>query len=368
MTAMTYEKIKKKNGIQWPTNEQRPHGTTRLYEDWVFHTHVDDTQSFGKDPNTGRERTKEEFKRIGANGKAILYGLTYYSPAERPTPEFPLWLTTGRLVWHWHTRTKTGRAPNLHMAAPQGYVEIHITDAEKLSICPGEVVRVVSPRGRIEVPARIVDTVLPGLVFVPFHFGSWEQNQAANDLTVDFVDPVSKQPIFKQSACRIERIREKHIITQGETLESVAKKHRIPVDELRRANKLAPPYRIDIGHEVEIPSIANVVIPLTRPSERLMLIRGFANRNFLLRGLIVQEVRNRPQMVLTKMVFIAMCSKPPEKHSEASGDVSTVASRNGIRAYTWPVYLVICHYKDDDYRRGIREAILKCPYLTDGHI
>ncbi|WAH37440.1 molybdopterin-dependent oxidoreductase [Alicyclobacillus dauci] len=261
MTAMTYEKIKEKNGIQWPANEQRPDGTTRLYEDWVFHTQVDETQSFGKDPNTGRERTKEEFKRIRANGKAILYGLTYYPPAERPTPEFPLWLTTGRIVWHWHTRTKTGRSPNLHMAAPQGYVEIHIKDAETLSILPGEVVRVISPRGRIEVPARIVDTVRPGLVFVPFHFGSWEQNQAANDLTVDFVDPVSKQPIFKQSACRIERIREKHIIAQGETLESISQKHRISVDELRRANQLSPPYRMDIGHAVEIPSIVNVVIP-----------------------------------------------------------------------------------------------------------
>ncbi|WP_051344371.1 molybdopterin-dependent oxidoreductase [Alicyclobacillus herbarius] len=269
MTEMTYEKIKEKNGIQWPANKQRPDGTPRLYEDLVFHTHVDDAQSFGKDPNTGRERTKEEFERIGANGRAILYGLTYYPPAERPTPEFPLWLTTGRIVWHWHTRTKTGRSPNLHMAAPQGYVEIHMQDAEKLSILPGEMVRVVTARGSIEVPARVVDTVRPGLVFVPFHFGSWTQNQSANDLTVDFVDPVSKQPIFKQSACRVEPVRKKYKMAQGDTLESVAEKHGITVEELQWANKMTPPYRADVGRELEIPSKENVVIPPYMPYRNL---------------------------------------------------------------------------------------------------
>lgn len=70
----------------------------------------------------------------------------------------------------------------------------------------GEPVRVVSRRGSIVVPARITDTVFRGMVVIPFYFGSPVENQAANDLTLDVWDQVSKQPLFKNSACRIEKI------------------------------------------------------------------------------------------------------------------------------------------------------------------
>ena len=204
MTGITYEKLEKYNGLRWPVNEEHPLGTPRLYTDFHFHTEVDYAQTYGRDLFTGRPRTREEYEAINPNGKAIFYDTHYIPPAEQPRPEFPFWLNTGRLVWQWHTRTKTGRSPYLQMIAPEGYVEINISDAEKLSLLPGEVVRIVSPRGSIKVPTRIVDTVQPGLVFVPFHYGSWEDNQAANELTVDFTDPVSKQPTFKQASCRIE--------------------------------------------------------------------------------------------------------------------------------------------------------------------
>ncbi len=269
MTGMTYDSIKARRGIRWPADAQRPNGTVRLYEDWVFHTRPDEVQSYGKDPNTGRYRTRREFELLGANGRAILYGLVYYPPAECPTPEYPLWLTTGRVVWHWHTRTKTARSPYLHVVAPQGYVEIHPMDAEALSILPGEFLRVVSPRGSIEVPARIVDTIRPGVVFVPFHFGSWQENQAANDLTVDFVDRVSKQPTFKQSACRIEKIRRTHVWKQGESLDSIAQRYRLTAEQLAQANRLLPPYKSDIGRTLEILSVSNVVIPPYLPYRRV---------------------------------------------------------------------------------------------------
>jgi ferredoxin-nitrate reductase len=262
MSGITYEKLKMHNGLRYPVNEEHPLGTVRLYEDFRFHTNVDETQSWGRDLFTGRAHTREEYESLQANGRAIFHPLTYIPPAESPTPEYPLWITTGRLVWHWHSRTKTGRVPQLHMAAPQGYIEINKKDADKLLILPGEVVRVVSPRGWIEVPARIVDTVQPGLVFVPFHYGSWQQHQAANELTVDLADPVSKQPTFKQSSCRIEKIRQKVIVQPGDTLSSIAGKYGLTDEQLAAINKMIPPFRADIGKEIEVPlSMVDVVIP-----------------------------------------------------------------------------------------------------------
>ncbi|GLG02331.1 molybdopterin oxidoreductase [Alicyclobacillus hesperidum subsp. aegles] len=261
MTAMTYEKIKAQNGMQWPADAEHPNGTPRLYQDLVFHTQVDDAQTYGFDMKTGRARTREEFEALGANGKAILYGLTYYPSAEQPSARYPFWLTTGRVVWHWHTRTKTGRAPALHMATSQGYVEIHPDDATLLGILPGELVRVSSPRGDIVVPARIVDTIRPGLVFVPFHFGSWQAHQAANELTVDLVDPISKQPVYKQSACRIEKLRQLHTVARGETFVGIAERYQLTAEQLAKANRMLPPYRADVGSQLEIPSIENPVSP-----------------------------------------------------------------------------------------------------------
>ncbi|MDQ1143967.1 ferredoxin-nitrate reductase [Bacillus sp. SORGH_AS 510] len=266
MSGITYEKLMKYNGLRWPVNEEHPLGTPRLYSDFKFHTTADDAQSYGKVLFTGRPRTKEEFERLQANGRAIMYATHYVPPAEQPREKFPLWLTTGRLVWHWHTRTKTGRSPYLQMIAPQGYVEIHVKDAEDLGLIPGEVVRVVSPRGSIKVPARIVDTVKQGVVFVPFHYGTWENDEAANELTVDFTDPLSKQPTFKQSSCRVETLRKRYRVSSSDKLEQIAAENRLTLEELARINRMMPPYRADIGSEVEVPlSRVNVEIPPYMP-------------------------------------------------------------------------------------------------------
>ena len=261
MTGITYEKLEKYNGLRWPVPNEDSLGTPRLYSDFKFHTTPEYTQSFGKDQFTGRALTKKEFTDKKADGRAILHPTHYLPPAEQPNKSYPLWLTTGRLVWHWHTRTKTGRSPILHMAAQHGYVEIHTEDAKALSIIQGEMVRITSPRGWIEVPARIGDAVQKGLVFVPFHFGSWEKKEAANELTADFVDPLSKQPQFKQSACKIEKVRKDHKMASGETLEYIAEQYGLSVEDLKEANRISSPYTIQMGDTIEIPlSIVNVPI------------------------------------------------------------------------------------------------------------
>jgi ferredoxin-nitrate reductase len=266
MSGITYEKLIKHNGLRWPVNEEHPEGTPRLYSDFKFHTNSDDAQTYGKILFTGRSRTSDEFKELNANGRAIMYGTYFVPPAEQPRKEYPFWLTTGRLVWHWHTRTKTGRSPYLQMIAPEGYAEINILDAEKMGLLPGEVVKISSPRGSIEVPARITDTVKSGVIFVPFHYGSWENNQAANELTVDFTDPLSKQPTFKQASCRIETLRQKYMIEHEDSLSEIAKQYKLSIEEIARINRLMPPYRADIGSEVMVPlSTINVDIPPYAP-------------------------------------------------------------------------------------------------------
>lgn len=123
-----------------------------------------------------------------------------------PSEEFPFELNTGRLVYQWHTRTKTARSPILHLASPEGYVEINPLDAQLLDIQMGDVVMVTTKRGSIQVPARITDAVKQGAIFIPFHYGTLTENQAANVLTLETWDLVSKQPHFKNGACRIEKI------------------------------------------------------------------------------------------------------------------------------------------------------------------
>jgi ferredoxin-nitrate reductase len=122
-----------------------------------------------------------------------------------------LLLTTGRTVYQFHTRTKTGRAPQLDAAAPDAWVELHVEDAEQLGIGEGDLVRLESPRGTLEAPARLTG-IRPGTVFVPFHYGARDHAgkvpRTANELTITAWDPVSKQPIFKVAAVRLAKVRE----------------------------------------------------------------------------------------------------------------------------------------------------------------
>jgi len=116
----------------------------------------------------------------------------------------PYTMITGRVVYHFHTRTKTGRSPALNQRVPRAYVEIHPADAKKLGIAIGDRVEIASSKGRWEGVALVVDTVRPGEVFVPFHFGTGVQS--ANQHTWYARDPVSFQPQFKSSPIALRRL------------------------------------------------------------------------------------------------------------------------------------------------------------------
>ncbi|PKW26220.1 molybdopterin oxidoreductase family protein [Phycicoccus duodecadis] len=209
-SGMSYELLRGSPGIQWPCTEDAPTGTERIYTDHVFNTQDDYCETYGHDLLTGASTTPEQHRAARFDGRARLKAAEWTPAPDAPDEDYPLRLGTGRTVYHFHTRTKTGRAPELDAAAPEAWVEISPEDAEPLGVAEGDIVRVESRRGAIEVPARIAG-VRPGAVFVPFHYGDVDKgdrpSRAANELTMSVWDPVSKQPAFKGGAVRVTRVR-----------------------------------------------------------------------------------------------------------------------------------------------------------------
>jgi ferredoxin-nitrate reductase len=201
-TALSYERLRAEGGVQWPD------GAERLYVDGVFNTDPDEAETFGRDLVTGDPTPEDEYRALAPGGRAFLRAAEYRRGPETPTAEFPYTLTTGRTLVHFHTRTKTGRAPELQAAEPDVWVELSGVDAARLGVATGELVRVRTARGAVEAPVRVT-RIRPGHVFVPFHYGHWDapgRVRAANELTLTAWDPVSKQPLFKQAAAAVERV------------------------------------------------------------------------------------------------------------------------------------------------------------------
>jgi anaerobic selenocysteine-containing dehydrogenase len=209
-SGMSYESLRGSPGIQWPCTEQAPDGTERLYTDAVFNTDPDYAETYGHDLRTGAANTESDARAKEPAGRAYLQAAEYEPSPEVPGDDYPLLLTTGRTVYHFHTRTKTARAPQLQEAAPDVWAELNEGDAARLGVAEGDRVRIESPRGAIEAPARL-NGIREGTVFVPFHYGYWdcddeEQHaRAANEMTITAWDPVSKQPIFKVAAVKVTR-------------------------------------------------------------------------------------------------------------------------------------------------------------------
>lgn len=225
-TGMSYAKLTGGSGIQWPCNEQYPDGTPHLYTDGVFNTAIEQCETYGHDLDTGAAVTEEEYKAKDPKGKAFLKGADYIQPHEMPDDDYPLWLTTGRLVYHFHTRTKTGRSKPLNDAAPDGYVQLSEQDAAKYGIAEGDMIEVTSRRGKVIEPAK-VGRIEPGLVFIPFHYGYWDNDErprAANELTLTEWDAVSKQPHFKYAAVKISKAGEGILHKIGEAFEAIKDK------------------------------------------------------------------------------------------------------------------------------------------------
>jgi anaerobic selenocysteine-containing dehydrogenase len=196
------------SGIQWPCTPDRPEGTERLYTDGVSWAHPDACESFGKDLETGAAISEVEYRSLNPDGKAVLRAAAYAPPHEEPDDRFPLWLTTGRTLYHFHTRTKTGRVPQLNAAAPEVWVELSPGEAERQDLTEGDLAEVTSPRGALQARVRVTE-MRDGVLFVPFHYGYWDAaegaapRRAANEATVTDWDPVSKQPMFKTCAAAI---------------------------------------------------------------------------------------------------------------------------------------------------------------------
>jgi len=124
-SGMTYELILKMGAVRWPCNEQHPRGSERLYEDLKFWTVIDDCESYGADFLTGNKNTRSDYERIDPKGKAFLKPVEWRRQPNPTSDDYPFVLITGRVVYHFHTRTKTGRSRVLNERAPHPYVEIH---------------------------------------------------------------------------------------------------------------------------------------------------------------------------------------------------------------------------------------------------
>jgi ferredoxin-nitrate reductase len=208
-SGLTYAKLRGSSGIQWPCNDEHPDGAERLYTDHRFNTATEYCEDYGHDLLTGAALERKDHADLAAEGRAVLKAAHFTPPHEPPGGEYPMTYTTGRTVYHFHTRTKTKRAPQLDAAAPEVWVEISAIDAPNLGIDEGDMVRVESPRGHLVAKARITD-IREGVVFAPFHYGSWDgagdEPTAANELTITDWDPVSKQPLLKVAAVRVQKL------------------------------------------------------------------------------------------------------------------------------------------------------------------
>lgn len=190
ISGMDHDLIEKQRGIQWPYTE--------------------DQAAKGEVPPTGGKRLYTEpgtFRHT--DGMAKLIPLPFIDNNEVPDEKFPFWLNTGRLVEHFHTRTKTGKLGNTNKYSPIPFMEINPDAASDLGVGQGEYVRCVSKRGDAVVMAMLTQRVPRNMVFIPFHYFD-----CVNRLTLGLLDPHSRQPAYKQSAVSIEKLEDQQAAAQ----------------------------------------------------------------------------------------------------------------------------------------------------------
>jgi formate dehydrogenase major subunit len=135
-------------------------------------------------------------------GLGKLAPVDFLPPAELPDEAYPLLLTTGRVLWHYHTGSLTRRSEGLSAIYPEGLIEIHPEDAARLGVVNAELVEVSSRRGRVNVKTDVTEKIQPGVVFMTFHFAE----SAANLLTNSAYDPVAKIPEYKACAVKVTKL------------------------------------------------------------------------------------------------------------------------------------------------------------------
>jgi len=168
--GITYERIEAEGGLQWPCLDEEHPGTQFLH------------------------------KGVFPRGKGLFHAIRHQEPVEKPDDKFPFTLTTGRVLYQYHSRTMTGRAEGVNDLAPECEIEIHPNDAERFGLADGQQARVASRRGQVEARVHLTERVERGILFMPFHYA----DAAANVLTNPALDPVSKIPEFKVCAASIE--------------------------------------------------------------------------------------------------------------------------------------------------------------------
>ncbi len=186
----SYEQLQETRGLRWPVVD----GKETRYR-----------YAAGHDPFVEKKEGVHFYKAKGFGEKAAIWLRPYHPAAESPDEEYPLWLTTGRVLEHWHTGSMTRRVRELHQAVPVGYVELNSADAQELQIADGDKTRVVSRRGEVVLPAKVHQgrgQPPRGLVFVPFY----DEARLANLLTLDAMDNISKEPDYKKCAVRLEKV------------------------------------------------------------------------------------------------------------------------------------------------------------------
>ncbi|MDQ6423361.1 nitrate reductase [Paenibacillus sp. LHD-117] len=173
--GITYDRLRREEGIYWPCPSVDHPGAKRLFEERFAH----------------------------ADGKAELIPVENHFPKEMTDGEYPLFLTTGRVLTHYLTGVQTRRSPSLASRDVESFVELHPATARKLRIGDGELVTVASRRGSIVLRSRYSAKIRQDTVFVPMH---WGDTQSVNKLTHEALDPTCRMPGFKVCAVRVEAL------------------------------------------------------------------------------------------------------------------------------------------------------------------
>ncbi|HJV68794.1 nitrate reductase, partial [Ideonella sp.] len=195
ISGMSYDRIEAARGIQWPYSaEQAAEDEARAGP-----AGADGMQR--RQPFLGNPRLYTDGVFQTPSGRANLIPIRFVDNNERPDPDYPFWLNSGRVVEHFHTRTRTGKIGNCNKFSPTPYMEMNPDAAADLGIEHQSYVRVVSRRGDAVVMVQLTHRVGRDMLFIPFHF-----HDCVNRLTLGLLDPYSRQPAFKQNAVRIEPI------------------------------------------------------------------------------------------------------------------------------------------------------------------
>ncbi|MDX3517466.1 molybdopterin oxidoreductase family protein [Streptomyces scabiei] len=188
-SGITYRRLAEENGVFWPCPAPAAEAGT-----------ASSAEAHPGTPRLFLDRFATE------DGRARFVPASHRAAAEEPDAEYPVLLTTGRVVAQYQSGAQTRRVEELNAAAPGPFVELHPRLAERLGAAEGDPLAVVSRRGRAVAPARITTAIRPDTVFMPFH---WPGEGRANTLTNPALDPTSRMPEFKTCAVRVETVGER---------------------------------------------------------------------------------------------------------------------------------------------------------------